>query len=414
MVDPVVANDGYTYDRKNIEDQNFQHMKRTFPEFKFTSDWNNNWGVSGNHSNIIKKKYIKRKPKYKFDVSTVPKTRLAQAMEFRKTSKMSPKNTFKLLKNRNKNTHLSAISMQTRLKESRINLHFLAEDDSIVMKEIHPSLLNLGDEHKKLQMKKLLLKYNQETKPKLIHSNRKKLKRVKRGIKKFVKRNNKYKQKYFKMLKEHQILANKFNNSQKGSRSPSNMNASDSNSLSRVLMEQSDTDVRSDSLGSHGAGSRDSGSRDSRTLSHRRLRSRSNSAGSTHSIKQATTRLTRAKEQLRNTVAENDRIMMTAGGRGAGRLLGRPMSRSQKIRLSSSAVGSTSTSTSTSTKVIMNGDNNTNRLYSRTIINSNGAAMISEIYEPPTIHTSWLGLAPPNVSVIVDGIDAAFIPISGN
>ena len=140
-------------------------------------------------------------------------------------------------------------------------------------------------------------------------------------------------------------------------------------------------------------------------LSQRRLRSRSRSSSgsrpvSRQDIHNATTRLTRAKEQLRSTIQNNDRRISTAGSSGLGRLLARPMSKSQKIRMTSAGSAASGGSLFRRGRKRSSGGGSTGGAvgngvkFGHTIINSYGARLSNKIYEPPPIHTPWLGLAP--------------------
>ena len=125
---------------------------------------------------------------------------------------------------------------------------------------------------------------------------------------------------------------------------------------------------------------------------------------SSQSIRQATTRLTRAKEQLeKRTVIFNDADLNQGTGM---KLLGRPMSRSVKSRLwgnSSGDVGVGGRGGSGATSKSMSGKfsavdepavTDMGVKYVRTVVNANGATIMLERRKVPEIHAKWLGLEP--------------------
>ena len=432
--------------RVDFHANDFTTMEKTFPEFKF-NDWNktNREQQKASTQRQQQPQSSHRKRRKSQMKASLSNTRLAQAMWLRKNSK---KNTTPTKSNaadtntnsNNNNPHLSPLNMQTRVNQSKnphLLLHLLPEDDSIVLSTVHPSLLKTsGSETKKIQ---IIQQYNRSARktqnigPPLIV--KKEIRKIKRGLKRFKKRNRRYTQKFSTMVREQNALAEEFNNSQKGSRFPDSSGGSSASAsacgglpesmefreplneeLSELAYDQIVEQFAAMDQSSGSTDAVDSGGgtmKESYRLSQRRLRSRTISRDSTgsqsrpvssQSIRQATTRLTRAKEQLRSTIAHNDRRIMTAGGVGVGRLLGRPMSKSQKLRLcgggSSSAGdagGSSGLVSIQKAKIGVDGLGASS--YRRTVINSTGGVSLNERYDPPPIHTSWLGLEPRSFSV---------------
>ena len=436
--------------RIDFQKTDFLMMERTYPEFKFVYNWNkkqnnNNRGHAACSTKKPRKQTTTRCNQLKASLSM---TRLAQAMELRnKTTKHTSTSTHTSIPTstatkenghntnnpvlsplamhiRLQHTHSSPLAMQTRSKQhnnSKFKLHLLPEDDSILLQSMDPSLLkNTLDRTKKNQV---IEQYNRSVRKQ--HNGpqfllKKNIRKVKRRLKTFKKRNNRYKKKFAKLKKQATDLADEFIQSRNGSRIPKSTGYDDQEfnehgnfgntitcmeeelSYDKILeqfaaMEEKGRDKQDGSNRGSTRGSTGSPMNgEIIRLSQRRLRSRSRSSSgsrpvSRQDIHNATTRLTRAKEQLRSTIQNNDRRISTAGSSGLGRLLARPMSKSQKIRMTSAGSAASGGSLFRGGRKRSSGGGSSS---SGGAVGDGGMGVSNRIYEPPPIHTPWLGLAP--------------------
>jgi hypothetical protein len=357
----------------------FQFLERTYPEFKFKL-WNNTpqrAAMSYQTNNTTKMKRV-RSPLKKIRLkSSLSNTNLALALEQKSTvPSFSP-----TIHNLKKGSHPSPEKLQTRLQQERILLHLLPEDDSLVI-EATQNVSKLKTLFPPKIVEDQIKKYGRKARKIQNTGARVKTKKrnLRRGLRRFKRQSKRFLKTFESMKKEHQQLSEDFNRvvvSRPGETVPP---------IDQTLLSEQEYDNIL-------AGPTSSALTQGR-LSRERLRSRSSSTGSrpvsSQSIRHATTRLTRAKEQLRTVIYHDDDT-----GSGA-RLLGRPMSRSQKIRLSGRnhrhdvGVGLRGSVAARQE----DGITSTGVKYQRTVVNAFGTCIMMETQQVAPMNTSWLGLAP--------------------
>ena len=413
--------------------EHFDLMEKTFPEFHFKL-WEKDTtvpvpsSVTSNGRGGKKKRLRQRRPNTTVASPTRLKpslagSRLARAL-LRPTTATTA--TTATTTPSTSASHHSPLSMQTRLiKENRVLLHFLDDDDSILLESVRPSLMkHLSEEKRREQILTVNKMKSMKSKKNLGPILKSKKRNMKRKLRKFVKQGQKFQKKFSQLSKQTKQMSDEFNSvkvSKPGEHvapTKSNVLELDNESSYDKLLEGFDRGRFEDPelLGSGRRLRSRSGSRGSRGSrgSHGSHGSQSLGGGggggggiaisrpvSSQSIRQATTRLTRAKEQLR-TVIVNDADMNQGTGM---RLFGRPMSRGIKSKLwgnssgdvggsGGSSVGATRARGGTFSAVESDAVTTMGVTYKRTVVNSNGTTIMLERRKEPTIHAKWLGLEP--------------------
>ena len=411
-----IASDPRLGPSKSITIQaDFHFLERTYPEFKFTL-WSPQRATTTNNAyptfnnNSLQHSKRRRSPDKKIKLkNSLRNTRLAHALkqqyESNTPKKPSSSTTYSPtsspINNQNQtHSHPSPEKLQTRLHQDRILLHLLDDNDSLVIEAIKSAsitLLNTVATPTALHDK--LLVYRKSTKK--LHNTgpllKSKKRNLKRGIRKFKRQNSRFQKKLIKMKRQHKQLSEDFNRvqvSKPGEKVPATNSSQVGDIDAMHSHEKSYDDILAAGFDSKMPAERDE--HQTPSLSSRgQLRSRSGSAtssigsrpGSTQSIRKATTRLTRAKEQLRTVIYHDDALINGSGQR----LLGRPMSKSQKIRMTNTNnVGLGGSMQAREEE----GITSQGVKYQRTIVNAHGACIMMESRVPPPIHSSWLGLEP--------------------